>query len=191
MMINLIEQALPAGRTATNMAFCLKRPTCVRSGRRPLPPLPGPPYTPSRGAVLLLRAKTLFAQATRWSATGADPLDHRTEKLGDSRRNGVVCRIGRKSTPSPPSGTATHSLASRIISMDSTPESLRQRAALRPATTRLPAHSAWLQAMPLGQRVCTGGTWLRRHYPASSLIRRSGWADFMKLRWRPFWRTFT
>jgi hypothetical protein len=33
-------------------------------------------YATSRGAVLLLRAKTLFAEATRWSATGAAQLDH-------------------------------------------------------------------------------------------------------------------
>jgi hypothetical protein len=55
-------------------------------------------------------------------------------------------------------------LASRI-SMASTHGSLRQRLALRSASARLAAHSAWLQAgMPLGQRLLGGcaARWITR-----------------------------
>src|SRR2546430_886772 len=55
-------------------------------------------------------------------------------------------------------------LASRI-SMALTHGSLRQRLALRSASARLAAHSAWLQAgMPLGQRLLGGcaARWITR-----------------------------
>jgi hypothetical protein len=55
-------------------------------------------------------------------------------------------------------------LASRI-SMAATYGSLRQRLALRSASARLPAYSAWLQAaMPLGQSLLDGcaAKWITR-----------------------------
>src|SRR6516164_1551373 len=64
-----------------------------------------------------------------------------------------------------PADVRHHTCLASRISMASTHESLRQRAALRSATVQLPAHSAWLQAaMPLGQRLLggCGAKWITR-----------------------------